>query len=66
MPKGVSPDKYVRSVLEREIGIAATGKPSIGPLKSSYGILAKYGPAPTAEESDENRKDMFRHFGEGF
>ena len=36
------------------------------PLKTGRGILAKYGPAPSAEEIDENRKDMFRGFGEGF
>jgi hypothetical protein len=29
-------------------------------------MLAKYGPAPSAEEIDENRKDMFRGFGEDF
>jgi len=26
-------------------------------------MLAKYGPAPSAEEIDENRKDMFHGFG---
>jgi hypothetical protein len=26
----------------------------------------KYGPAPTAEEIDANRAEMFRHFGEDF
>ena len=34
------------------------------PLKTGRGMLAKYGPAPSAEEIDENRKDMFRGFGE--
>jgi hypothetical protein len=34
------------------------------PLKSGRGMLAKYGPAPSAQEIDENRKDMFRGFGE--
>jgi hypothetical protein len=34
------------------------------PYKSSYGILAKYGPGPSAEEIDENRREMFRGFGE--
>jgi hypothetical protein len=29
-------------------------------------MLAKYGPAPSAEEIDENRRDMFRGFGESF
>ena len=34
------------------------------PKKSAYGLLAKYGPGPTAEEIDENRREMFRSFGE--
>ena len=34
------------------------------PLKTGRGMLAKYGPAPSAEEIDENSKDMFRGFGE--
>ena len=36
------------------------------PLKTGRGMLAKYGPAPSAEEIDENRKDMFHGFGENF
>ena len=36
------------------------------PLKNGRGMLAKYGPAPSAEEIDENRKDMFHGFGENF
>ncbi len=40
--------------------------PACKPLKTGRGILAKYGPAPSAEDIDENRKDMFRAFGEGF
>ena len=35
------------------------------PLKTGRGMLAKYGnPAPSAEEIDENRKDMFHGFGD--
>ena len=30
------------------------------PFKSGYGMLAKYRPAPSAEEIDENRREMFR------
>ena len=30
------------------------------PLKTGRGMLARYGPAPSAEDIDENRKDMFR------
>ena len=36
------------------------------PLKTGRGMLAKYGSAPSAEEIDENRKDMFRGFAEDF
>jgi hypothetical protein len=34
------------------------------PFKTGRGLLAKYGPAPSAEEIDANRADMFRGFGE--
>jgi len=34
------------------------------PKKSAYGLLAKYGPGPTEEEIDENRREMFSSFGE--
>jgi hypothetical protein len=36
------------------------------PLKTGRGMLAKYGPAPSAEEIDENRREMFRGFAEDF
>ena len=36
------------------------------PFKNCRGMLAKYGPAPSAEEIDENRKDMFRGFAQNF
>ena len=36
------------------------------PLKTGCGMLAKYGSAPSAEEIDENRKDMFRSFAHDF
>ena len=34
------------------------------PLKTGRGMLAKYGPAPSAEEIDENRREMFHGFAE--
>lgn len=34
------------------------------PKKSAYGLLAKYGPGPTEQEIDDNRKEMFRGFAE--
>jgi len=39
---------------------------SAKPFKSGYGMLAKYGQAPSAEEIDENRREMFRGFAQDF
>jgi hypothetical protein len=36
------------------------------PLKTGRGMLSKYGSAPSAEEIEENRKDMFHGFAESF
>jgi hypothetical protein len=48
--------------------LAATEALSSGqrlkPKKSAYGLLAKYGPGPSEEEIDENRREMFRGFAE--
>jgi hypothetical protein len=32
------------------------------PLETGRGMWAKYGPAPSAEEIDENRREMFSNF----
>jgi hypothetical protein len=60
---GVDATGYARQVLERALGMEET-QPG-PPFKTGRGMLAKYGPAPTAEEIDANRADMFRGFGEG-
>ncbi|MBI1790846.1 MAG: hypothetical protein HYR60_25235 [Acidobacteria bacterium] len=60
--EGVSPQDYVRGMLEREVKMKL---PKGQPLKSFYGALAKHGPAPSAEEIDENRAEMFRNFARG-
>ncbi|MBV9612458.1 MAG: hypothetical protein JO091_08290 [Acidobacteriaceae bacterium] len=61
--QGVSEAGYVRTLLERDLSGAATVST---PLETGYGSLAQYGRAPTAEEIDANRAEMFRHFGENF
>jgi len=61
---GVSPAGYVRVVLERDLASSLEAQSSGAPFKTGRGILAKYGPAPSAEEIDANRSDMFRNFGE--
>ena len=60
----VSPDMYVRAVLQREL--APVEEAARKPYITGRGSLAKYGPAPSAEEIDENRAEMFRGFGENF
>jgi hypothetical protein len=36
------------------------------PFETGRGIMAKYGPAPSAEEIDANRAEMFRGFAQDF
>jgi len=54
--QGLTLKAWLRKLAEEE--------PSTRPLKTGRGMLAKYGPAPSAEEIDENRRDMFRGFAE--
>jgi hypothetical protein len=50
--------------LEKLAGEETAAEPK--PKKSAYGLLAQYGPGPSAEEIDENRREMFRGFAEDF
>jgi hypothetical protein len=58
--EGLSLEDWLAKIADQEAA------PPRKPLKSAYGILAKYGPGPSAEEIDENRRDMFKGFGEEF
>jgi len=58
--EGLSLEDWLRKLADQEADSPRK------PLKSAYGILAKYGPGPSAEEIDENRRDMFKGFGEKF
>jgi hypothetical protein len=60
--QGVDAAGYARQVLERALGVQEAHPGA--PFKTGRGLLAKYGPAPSAEEIDANRADMFRGFGE--
>jgi hypothetical protein len=62
--RGLSVEDYVRDVVERDLQLAEETACSNEPFESGWGMLAAYGPAPSAEEIDENRADMFRSFGE--
>jgi hypothetical protein len=56
---------FVRQVLEHFL-IPAEEAASGPPFETGYGMWAKYGPAPSAEEIDENRRDIFRNLAQEF
>jgi hypothetical protein len=60
--EGVDAAGYARRVLERALGMEE--ELDGPPLKTGRGLLAKYGPTPSAEEIDANRDDMFRGAGQ--
>ncbi len=62
--EGVSPDRFIRRVLENTLAADLEAQRSSKPYETGYGMLAKYGPAPSAEEIDENRRDIFRNFAQ--
>ena len=63
---GVSAAGYVREVLERDLAATLEQQQPGPPFKTGRGMLAKYGPAPSAEEIDANRAEMFSRFAEEF
>jgi hypothetical protein len=60
--KGVSADALVREALDKILADAPVTLLQKEPSHSSRGILAKYGPVPSAEEIDQNRAEMFAGF----
>jgi plasmid stability protein len=63
---GVSLEGYVCEILEHDLASALEDQPSGAPFKAGRGMFAKYGQAPSAEEIDAIRADMFQNFGEHF
>ena len=59
--RGVSLDVLVREALGR-IFSEAVEVPRKEPTLSMRGLLAKYGPSPSAEEIDQNRAEMLANF----
>lgn len=59
--KGLSTDALVRQALEKILAEAPPASPEV-PTQSLRGLFAKYGPAPSAEEIDQNRAEMFANF----
>jgi len=59
--KGVTADTLVREAIDKILA-DAPGAPRKEPTRSLRGLLAKYGPAPSVEEIDQNRAEMFANF----
>lgn len=63
--EGVTPDSVVSRILENSFaGEIQHAAPARKPLKTGYGSWAKFGKAPSGEEIDENRREMFRNFAQ--
>ena len=60
--QGLTLQDWLQKLAAEEAEEAQSGKP----FKSGYGMLSKYGPAPSAEEIDENRREMLRGFAKDF
>jgi len=61
--RGLSADALIREALEGILaGPPAETSAGKEPMRSLRGILAKYGPAPSAEEIDLSRAEMFANF----
>ena len=60
--QGLTLQDWLQKLADEEPESTQSGKP----FKSGYGMLAKYGPAPSGEEIDENRREMFRGFAQDF
>jgi predicted DNA-binding protein len=60
--KGVSADDLVREAIDRILAEVPETNIKKEPTRSLRGLLAKYGPAPSAEEIDQNRAEMFANF----
>ena len=60
--KGMTANELVSQAIDKIIAEVPEGPPHKDPTVSLRGLLAKYGTAPSAEEIDQNRADMFRNF----
>jgi hypothetical protein len=60
--RGLSADELVRDVIDKILAEAPEMASPKSPTQSLRGLLAKYGPAPSAEEIDQNRAEMFTDF----
>ena len=60
--KGMTANELLSQAIDKIIADAPEVTTHKEPMISLRGLLAKYGSAPSAEEIDQNRADMFRNF----
>jgi len=60
--RGVTADALVLDAIDKIIAEAPEAAAAKEPTLSLRGLLAKYGPAPSAEEIDQNRAEMLANF----
>jgi uncharacterized membrane protein len=60
--KGISAEELVREAIDKILAEAPETASCKKPTRSLRGLLAKYGPAPSIEEIDQNRAEMFADF----
>lgn len=60
--RGVTTGELVRSAIDAALAEVPDSTAHKAPSISLRGLLAKYGPAPSAEEIDENRAEMYAGF----
>ena len=57
-------ETYLNEIVKQAVHGGGAPECSFKPKKSAFGLLAEYGPGPTEEEIDANRREMFSSFGE--
>ena len=60
--RGLSADALIREALDEILTEMPRGSAKKEPTRSLRGLLAKYGTAPSAEDIDQNRAEMFANF----
>ena len=60
--KGMTTDELVNQAIDKIIAEAPETTSPKAPTISLRGLFAQYGPAPSAEEIDQNRTEMFCNF----
>jgi hypothetical protein len=64
LAQGLSAASYVSRIIEKTLAPVIEQESCDQPFETGYGMWAKYGAAPSAEEIDENRREMFSNFAQ--